>query len=168
MKTPLNPKVNNNPHPLKERVTTATFEYEEDNKKGGYNIVEDMKRIKANITLYELAQINTRRELILKSLTKELLIPKKKGTSYANLIIHKGEVKVPPFLLTMTIFGNNLYKCLIYLGASANVIPIGICKKLKLSPIKSDKIMVELDNLELRVMGELLSMHMQLASKPRV
>jgi len=26
--------------------------------KGGYNIVKDMKKIKANITLHELAQIN--------------------------------------------------------------------------------------------------------------
>ena len=71
MQKSLDPKANNNPPPPKGKVITATLEVLEANKKGGYNIVEDMKKIKANITLHELAQINTQRDLLLKSLIEE-------------------------------------------------------------------------------------------------
>lgn len=35
-----------------------------------------------------------------------------------------------PFLLTFEIFNMNVYKCVVDLGASSNVMPYHICKKI--------------------------------------
>ena len=71
----------------------------------------------------------------------------------------KGKTKVPPFLLIFRLLGKNLHNCLVDLGASANVIPVGVSRKLGLSPFKFDKLVVQLEKLEVKVMGKLLNVH---------
>jgi len=46
--------------------------------------------------------------------------------------------------------------------------PLGVCKKLGLNLAKSDKKVVQLDKSEVKVVGELLNIYMQVASEPRV
>lgn len=77
-------------------------------------------------------------------------------------------MEVPPFLLTIRVFGKNLYNCLVDSRASTNVIPLRVCRKLGISPTKSDKRVVQLDKYEVKVVGELLNIHMKITSKPRV
>ena len=83
-------------------------------------------------------------------------------------MIHKGKIEVPVFLLNVRIFGKNLHNFLVDSGASTNVMPMGVCKKLGLSPINPDKRVVQLDKFEVKVIGELLNVHMQLVLESRV
>jgi len=76
--------------------------------------------------------------------------------------------EAPPFLLTIRMFGKNIHNCMVDSGASANVMPLGICKTLGLTPTKSAKVVTQLDKTEVNVIGELMHIQMQLASDPRV
>ena len=40
----------------------------------------------------------------------------------------KEKVEVPPFLLSIRIYGKNLHNCLIDLGASCNLMPLSIAQ----------------------------------------
>jgi hypothetical protein len=57
----------------------------------------------------------------------------------------KGKPVVPPFLLTFEVFNRNLHNCLVNSGASSNVMPLSICKKLNTVLLKSDKHVIQLD-----------------------
>jgi hypothetical protein len=57
----------------------------------------------------------------------------------------KGNPFVPSFLLTFEVFNRNLHNCLVDSGASSNVMPLSICKKLNVVPLKSDKHVIQLD-----------------------
>ena len=48
----------------------------------------------------------------------------------------KGKHFIPPFLLTFEVFNKNLHNCLVDSGASSNVMPFYICKKLNIVPLK--------------------------------
>ena len=50
------------------------------------------------------------------------------------LIGIKSRSQTPPFLLTFDIFNRNVHNCLIDYGASSNVIPYSVCKKLNAEP----------------------------------
>jgi len=38
--------------------------------------------------------------------------------------------KTPPFLLTFEIYNMNVHNCMIDSGASSNVMPLAVCKKI--------------------------------------
>ena len=57
----------------------------------------------------------------------------------------KGKPFVPSFLLTFEVFNRNLHNCLVDSGASSNVMPFSICKKLNVVPLKRDKHVIQLD-----------------------
>ena len=46
----------------------------------------------------------------------------------------KSKRKHPPFLLTFEIFNHNVHNCLVESGASVNVMPISVCKKINGKP----------------------------------
>ena len=50
------------------------------------------------------------------------------------LIGRKSRSQTPPFLLTFDIFNRNVHNCLVDSGASSNVIPYSVCKKLNAQP----------------------------------
>ena len=54
----------------------------------------------------------------------------------------KDKVEVPPFLLSIKIYGKNLHNCLIDSGASCNVMPLSIAQKLGVSPQPSNWVVV--------------------------
>jgi len=67
----------------------------------------------------------------------------------------KGKPFVSLFLLTFEVFNRNLYNCLVDAGASSNVIPLSIFKKLNTFTLKRDKHVIQLDRTQVKVMGEL-------------
>jgi hypothetical protein len=67
----------------------------------------------------------------------------------------KGRSFVPPFLFTFEVFNRNLHKCLVDSGASSNLMPFSIYKKLNATPLKSDKHIIQLDRTQVKVIGEL-------------
>jgi hypothetical protein len=79
----------------------------------------------------------------------------------------KGKPFVPPFLLTFEVFNRNLHNCLVDSGASSNVMPLSICKKLNTVPLKRDKHVIQLDKTQVKVMGELKDVMIRIATHPK-
>ena len=46
----------------------------------------------------------------------------------------KSKYKTPAFLLTFDIFNYNVHNCLVDSGASVNVMPLSVCKKINGQP----------------------------------
>ena len=154
-----------------------------------YDVVEDLKKIKANITVFELCKITQLREQLrdalqniqgpqdvvignLKATPKEknvkttkqvktLSVAKnssmenKKKTTEAEkrpnpradgeLIGRKSRSQIPPILLTLDIFNRNVHNCLVNSGASLNVIPYSVRKKINAQPNICKTKIIQLD-----------------------
>lgn len=83
-----------------------------------------------------------------------------------NDVLYRNKVGTPPFLLSLRIFGKNIHNFLLDLGAIGNVIPFSICKNLVLIPVQSDKKVIQLDKIEVNVVGELKNVYVQVTSYP--
>ena len=62
-------------------------------------------------------------------------IPQKTISQQVNVAeamptMFKDKVEVPPFSLSIKIYGKNLHNCLIDLGASCNIMPLSIVQRL--------------------------------------
>jgi hypothetical protein len=79
----------------------------------------------------------------------------------------KGKTFVPPFLLTFKVFNRNLYNHLVDSGASSNVMPLTIFKKLNVVPLQSDKHVIQLDKTQVKVMGELKDVMIRITTHPK-
>lgn len=92
---------------------------------GKYNAVEDLKRTKANISMFDMLQnCPNQREVVLRTLdhAKAMLnaniVPQKTTSQQVNTFeamptMYKEKGEVPPFSLSLRIFGKNLHNCLI-------------------------------------------------------
>jgi hypothetical protein len=121
--------------------------------------VEDLKKMKDNVSVMEMCRIPPKKDFLLEAL---------KSIEAPMTIIDLGEVPsptnlknklcvndfslekignpfVPPFLLMFEVFNKNLHNFLVNLVASSNVMPLSICKKLNETPLKSDKHTIQLD-----------------------
>ena len=131
-----------------------------------YNIVEDMKNIRANITFHELRKLKHQQKLVMKELHVVPVAPLsatvisqashemgRPPTNMANkfdsndiaLIGGMSKSHTPPFLRTYKIFNKNLHNCLVYSRASPNILAKMICAKLNVQPQKSAVRIVQLD-----------------------
>ena len=72
-----------------------------------------------------------------------------------ELIGRKSRSQTPPFLLTFEIFNINVHNCLADLGASSNVMPYSVCKKLNAQTKICKTKIIQLDQSHVKVMGEL-------------
>ena len=153
-----------------------------------YNIVEDMKKIKENISLHEMTKLKQQQKLFLrelKAIPVELIQPpviaqasKDMGkppssinkVSYNDLVLigDKSISQTPPFLLTYEIFNKNVHNCLIDSGASSNIMPRKVCTKLNITPQKTSLHIVQLDRTKVEVIVEMLSVSIGLSSNTRV
>jgi hypothetical protein len=79
----------------------------------------------------------------------------------------KGKPFVPSFLLTFEVFKRNLQNCLVDSGASSNIMPLAISKKLNAIPLKSDKHVIQLDITHITVMGELKDVMIRITKLPK-
>jgi hypothetical protein len=123
-----------------------------------YDLVEDMKRTRENIYFYELKNLKQKRNNLLKALDSNnvekqttTVVNKDKekisqnSTSNKNkqvnvndvLIGDKSNSHTPPFILTFEIFYKNVYNYLVDFGASLNIMPYSVCKKINVEPQKS-------------------------------
>jgi len=144
-----------------------------------YDVVEDLKNMKANITVFELCKIKKLREQLRDALqtiqapqavviSNSKATPKEKNVKTTKIVKtstvantssldnkeepSKEEVRrpnpradgavigkrsrsqTPPFLLTFEIFNRNVHNYLVDSGASSNVMPYSLCKKLNAQP----------------------------------
>ena len=123
----------NTSFPLYKSVSLPTLDY---------NIVEDMKKTRENISLYELTKLMGQRDIILRALGQtsiDNVASSNKGssksprslTSVLNaLCMEEVNSLYPPFLLSFEIFNFNFHNCLVDFGASVNVMPLSIAKQI--------------------------------------
>jgi hypothetical protein len=177
-----------------------------------YSVVEDLKKMKENITVFELCKITQLREQLREVLQhiqapQDVLVGNSKVTPkgksikatktfkalsvtntsnvedkerttmderkpnprvYGMLIGRKSRSQTSPFLLTFEIFNRNVHNCLVDSGASSNVMPYSVCKKLNVEPQMSNTKIIQLDRSHVKVFGELKDVLIRLSSNSKV
>ena len=104
-----------------------------------YDIVEDIKKVRENISLFEMCNVPQQKEKLLKALevSEERLPtdsqPQEEEIGEASMG-GKPKSKNPPFLLTFEIFNHNMHNCLVDSEALVNVMPLSVCKKINGQP----------------------------------
>jgi hypothetical protein len=146
-----------------------------------YNVVEYLKKLKANISVMDICRIPQQKYFLLQSF-KSIENPMTSNEQQRNLTStdlvnkptvntcledKKGKPFVPRFLLTFELFNMNLHNCLVDSGASSTLIPLSVCKKLNVVPLKSDKHVIQLDRTQVKVMGELRDIMIMIATHPK-
>jgi hypothetical protein len=132
--------------PSKKPISIHTRE----SPKLDYNVVEDLKKLRANISVMDICRIPQQKDFLLQALNSvedpttgngqernlASTDPVNKPTVNTCSEDKKGKPFVPPFLLTFEVFNRNLHNCLVDSGASSNVMPLSICKKLNVVPLQ--------------------------------
>ena len=84
------------------------------------------------------------------------------------LIGRKSRSQTLPFLLTFGIFKRNVNNSLVDFGASSNVMPYSVCKKLNAEPRMSKTKIIQLDKSHVKVFEELKDVLIRLSSNSKV
>ena len=106
-----------------------------------YDVVEDLKKVKVNVSLFEMCKVPQKKERLLKAFeaSDERLPtdnrPKEEEEIGETSIGGKSKSKHPPFLLTFEIFNHNVHNFLVESRASVNVMPISVCKGINGKPL---------------------------------
>lgn len=109
------------------------------------SILEELKRTRASILLFELAKITQFRNEIVNAMSSKMSkLPQQLITSIdiqysvveGVVIGQRSRSVTSPFLLTFEIFNNNVHDCLVDSGASSNVMPFSMRQKLNIDPKK--------------------------------
>ena len=136
-----------------------------------YNMAEYLKRVKANISLFDLLKTPSIRD----SLPKSRIIKHPRETqnnnldSYAKPNNQKPRSKgMPPFFLTFDIFNRIVNNSMIDPGASSNFVPLSVCQKLNETweplPIQ----IVQLDRSKFKAVGRLRNVLLRFFADPRI
>jgi hypothetical protein len=161
--TPDRPKIPFSPGEKPISIHTKEF------PKLNYNVVEDLKNMKANISVMDICRIPQQKDFMLQALSsiedpttgngqkKDLSSTDLESKPTINTYSEGRKEKhfVPPFLLTFEIFKRNLHNCLVDSRASSNAMPLVVCNKVGVVPLKSDKHVIQLDRTQVKVMGEI-------------
>jgi hypothetical protein len=137
--------------------------------------------MKANVSVMDMCKIPQQNDFLLQAL--KLIDTPIKITDQSDILSptnltnnpsvnscsldKRGRPFVPPFLLTFDIFNRNLHNCLVDSGASSNVMPFSICKKLNATPLKSDKHVIQLNRTRVKVIGEMKDVMIIISTHPK-
>lgn len=112
-----------------------------------YDLVEDMKKSGADISLYELSKLTHQKNKLFGALeasstnnhTRNIInyFSKKVAHIEETLIRDKPTLHTLPFLLTFEIYNPNVHNCMVDSCNSSNIMPTIVAKKLNLEPQKS-------------------------------
>ena len=138
----------------------------------GYDVMEDIKKTKANISLFELCHLSQQRKKLLEFFNPQLSsVPEAiKSDDEVNEagIVGKSRSQTLPFLLSFEIFNHNVHNCLVDYGSSSNFIPLSICKNINGQPTPSPSEIIQLDKTFVKVIGEMKDVLIRLSVDPRV
>lgn len=105
-----------------------------------YNIVDDMKKNRLNINLFELAKVQSQRDSLLRAMGQtttdnatstskgESTPPRSLSTTLNTLWMEEVNSGCPPFLLYFEILNYNFHNCLVDSGTKSNVMCLSIVK----------------------------------------
>ena len=74
----------------------------------------------------------------------------------------------PPFLLMFKIFNYNVYNFLVHSGASVNIMPLSVAKKINEKWDKIDAQIIQLDKNLVHAINKLINLLILLSSEQRV
>ena len=99
------------------------------------------------------------------------IVPQKTISQQVNAVeamptMFKDKVEVSPFFLSIKIYGKNLSNCFVNLGASCNIMTLSIAQMLGVSPQPSNRVVIQLDKIEVKVIGVLEDVQIQLTIDP--
>ena len=123
--------------------------------------------------MFEMCNMPQQKERLLKSLE----IPEKKLPIDNQLeeeeigetsVGGKPKCKTPPFLLTFEIFNHNIHNYFVDLGASVNLMPLSVYKKINGQPKPSTWQVIQLDRTNVKVIGEMEDVLIRLSSNEKV
>ena len=122
--------------PVEEKIDNVKKNLKEHEM--GYDILEDIKNDKENISLFEMCNVPHQKEKLLKTLDvpeEELPTDNQPEEEFGEASVGgKSKYKTPAFLLTFDIFNYNVHNCLVDSGASVNVMPLLVYKKINGQP----------------------------------
>ena len=123
----------------------------------GYDVVEDIKKDKANISLFEMCNLPQQKEELLRALETPEEDPPSDNQPEEDIgeasLGGKSRYKTLAFLLTFEIFNYNVHNCLADSGSSVNVMPLSVCKKINGQPKPTTQQALQLDRTAVKVMG---------------
>ena len=138
----------------------------------GYDIVEDIKKSKSNISLFEMCNVPKQKEKLLKALEvpeEELPTDNLHEEEIGEASVGgKSKYKTPTFLLTFEIFNYNVHNYLVDSGASVNIMPWSVCKKINGQPKPSTWQVIQLERTLVKVIGEMEDVLIHLSADERV
>ena len=131
----------------------------------GYDIVE----AKANISLFEMCNVPQQKEKLLKALEvpeEDLPTDNQAEEEVVEASVGgKSKFKTPPFLLTFEIFNYNVHNYLVDSGASINVMPLSVYKRINGQPKPST---IQLDRTNVKVVREMECVPIRLSANEKV
>ena len=83
-------------------------------------------------------------------------------------LFSKSKSQTLPLLFTFEIFNHNVHNCLVYFGASSNVMHLSICKNINGQPTPSPSQIVQLDRFVVKVIGVMKDALIRLFADPRL
>lgn len=109
----------------------------------------DMKKVHANISMFELTKITSQQDILLWALGKISIgnaTSSNKGSgkspntlaSILNALTMDENTLCPSFLLTFKILNFNIHNCLVDSGTSVNVMPLSVVKKINAKCQRTD------------------------------
>ena len=125
----------------------------------GYDILEYIKKTKANISLFELCNFPQQTKKLLEAFDSQPSITTEtiELDTEINEASTRGKSKSQtlPFLLSFEIFNYNVHSCLVDSGASSNVMTLSICKNINGQPTPSPCRIIQLERSVVKVIGEM-------------
>ena len=138
----------------------------------GYDIVEEIKKTKENISLFELCNFPQQRKKKLETFDPHPNSIPEAMESNDELneasIGGKSKSQTLPFLLSFEIFNHNVHIVLVDFGALSNVIPLSVCENINGQPTPSPSQIVQLNRPMVKVIGEMKDVLIRLYADPRV
>lgn len=115
-----------------------------------------MNKVHANISLFELIKIMNQQDILLRALGQTSICDgtsSDKGSSKStdtlasmlNALLLEEKSLCPPFLLTFQVFNFNVHNFLFDYGASVNVMPLFVAKKINAQWNKTYAQVIQLD-----------------------
>ena len=156
-----------------------------------YDFIEDLKKTRANISMYELMKFPAIQNQALQTITggknskaKDMVVSNRttvgkardksdahSGNSQRSIQVTDeliGKKYSPLFLLTFEIFNKHVSNCMVDSGASTNVMPTTVAKKINAQIRRSNTKILQLDRTRVQVIGELKDTQIRLVSNPNV
>ena len=122
--------------------------------------------------MFEMCSLPQQKKKLLEALNPPTSKPKENVQLEEEIsetsIGEKSKSRTLPFLLTFEIFNHNVHNCLVDSRASANVMPLLVCKRINGQPKPSNGKIIQLERTTMKVVGEMEDMLIHLSADERV